>query len=214
MSPEQPPLIYVIAGVNGAGKSSIQGAAILRAHGHDYNPDEAAATLRATNPKLTQIEANSIAWHNGVALLKTAIQEKLDYSFESTLGANTIPGLLRDAANGGFNVRVWYVGLSSPELHISRVRRRVSRGGHPISESDIRRRYDASRANLINLIPHLTGFKVFDNSAEADPYEGQPPKPELLLHVERGQILAPSDLSMTPAWAEPIVAAAIKHEQH
>lgn len=117
--------------------------------------------LGPLTPNLRKIEANSIAWHNGVALLKTAIQEKLDYSFESTLGANTIPGLLRDAANGGFNVRVWYVGLSSPELHISRVRRRVSRGGHPISESDIRRRYDASRANLINLIPHLTGFKVF-----------------------------------------------------
>ena len=91
MSPEKPPLIYVIAGVNGAGKSSIQGAAILRANGHYYNPDEAATRLRLVNPELTQIEANSIAWHNGVELLRKAIKEKLDYSFESTLGANTIP---------------------------------------------------------------------------------------------------------------------------
>lgn len=66
----------------------------------------------AADPKLTQETANSIAWHNGVELLRMAIKEKLDYSFESTLGAKTIPGLLRDAANEGLHVRIWYVGLS------------------------------------------------------------------------------------------------------
>lgn len=208
MSPDKPPLIYVIAGVNGAGKSSIQGAAILKANGHYYNPDEAAARLMAADPELTQVAANSIAWQNGVELLRKAIKEKLDYSFESTLGANTIPGLLRDAANEGLHVRIWYVGLSSPELHIDRVRRRVSRGGHSIPESDIRRRYETSRQNLIQLIPHSTGLKVFDNSVEADPHSARTPKPKLLLHVERGRIVAPSDLTITPAWAEPIISAA------
>lgn len=211
MPPEEPPLIYVIAGVNGAGKSSIQGATILKANGHYYNPDEAAARLRAADPELTQIEANSLAWHNGVELLKRAIKERLDFSFESTLGANTIPRLLLEAANEGLHVRVWYVGLSSPELHIARVRQRVSRGGHSISDEDIRRRYERSRVNLIELIPHLMGLKVFDNSTGADPEEGQPPKPELLLHVENQRIVGPSDLTKTPTWAEPIVAAAIKH---
>jgi predicted ABC-type ATPase len=210
MPPKKPPLIYVIAGVNGAGKSSIQGAAIVKANAHYYNPDEAAARLMADD-NLTQVAANSKAWHNGVELLRKAINERLDFSFESTLGATTIPGLLRDAANQGFDVRVWYVGLSSPELHVARVRQRVSRGGHSISETDIRRRYERSLLNLIELMPHLTGLKVFDNSVEADPAEGQPPTPQLLLHVESRRIVAPSDLSMTPAWAEPIVAAAIKH---
>jgi predicted ABC-type ATPase len=211
MSPEKPPLIYVIAGVNGAGKSSIQGAAIVKANAHYYNPDEAAARIRLANPELTQIEANSIAWQNGVDLLKNAIKERLDFAFESTLGANTIPNLLRGAADEGFHVRVWYVGLSSPELHIARVRQRVNRGGHSIPESDIRRRYERSRQNLIALMPPLIGFKVFDNSAEADPSEGQPPTPRLLLHVESQRIVGPSDLTMTPPWAEPIIAAAIEN---
>lgn len=210
MPPEKPPLIYVIAGVNGAGKSSIQGAAILKANALYYNPDEAAARLRAADPMLTQLAANSAAWQNGVELLRKAIKERLDFSFESTLGANTIPGLLREAANAGFHVRIWYVGLSSPELHIARVQQRVSRGGHSISESDIRRRYERSRLNLIELMPHLIGFKVFDNSADADPHLGQAPKPDLILHVEDRRIVGPSDLRNTPAWAEPIVTAAIK----
>lgn len=213
MPPDAPPLIYVIAGVNGAGKSSIQGAAILKANAHYYNPDEAAAALRVADPKLTQEEANSVAWHNGVELLKKAAKEKLNFSFESTLAGNTIPNLLRDAANTGLHVRIWYVALSSPELHIARVRQRVSRGGHDIPEDVIRDRYDRSRSNLIELIPHLSGLKVFDNSAEADPERGTLPKPELLLHLENRRIITTSDLTTTPAWAEPIVAAAIKHSR-
>jgi predicted ABC-type ATPase len=56
------PRIYVLAGVNGAGKSSIGGAAI-RASGADYyNPDEAARELMVTQPGLTLAEANAAAW--------------------------------------------------------------------------------------------------------------------------------------------------------
>jgi hypothetical protein len=47
------------------------------------------------------------------------------------------------------------------------------------------------------------------NSAEADPAAGSAPRPLLVLHVERGRIVGPSDLSSTPEWARPIVAAAL-----
>jgi hypothetical protein len=32
----------------------------------------------------------------------------------------------------------------------------------------------------------------------------------LVLHVDHGEIVAPQDLSKTPTWARPIVAAALK----
>jgi len=211
MSPEKPSRIYVIAGVNGAGKSSIQGAMTLETGAHYYNPDEAARGLMDADPHLTQLAANSFAWNNGVDLLREAIKEKLDFSFESTLGATTIPRLLREAAAEGLRVHIWYVGLSSPELHIARVRQRVRRGGHFISEEDIRRRYERSRPNLIELIPLLTSLRVFDNSFEADPEASKTPKPVLVLHMNDGRIIGPPDLSNTPAWAKPIVAAAIKY---
>jgi len=86
----------------------------------------------------------------------------------------------------------------------------VNRGGHDISEEDIRRRYERSRLNLIDLLPVLRALRIFDNSAEADPADGQTPKPILVLSVERGKILEPKDLTHTPAWAKPIVAAALK----
>src|SRR6266436_8313419 len=100
------PSIYVIAGVNGAGKSSVAGEAFRQSGADYYNPDEAARLLRAANPTLTQTEANGAAWHEGVRLLKRAIDERLDFAFETTLGARTIPRLLREAAKAGAEIYV------------------------------------------------------------------------------------------------------------
>jgi predicted ABC-type ATPase len=211
-SERQRPSIYVIAGVNGAGKSSVAGETLRQAGANYYNADEAARLLMTANTTLTQTEANSAAWHEGVRLLKRAIDERLDFAFETTLGANTIPRLLRKAARAGIEIYVWYVGLESPELHIARVQSRVARGGHDISEADIRRRYEHSRLNLIDLLPVLRALRMFDNSAESDPARGQTPKPLLLLSMERGKIIEPKDLTHTPAWAKPIVVAALKHK--
>jgi len=214
MTTSKRPSIHVLAGVNGAGKSSIGGAAIRQHGGEYFNPDEAARVLREKDPTLTQADANSAAWRQGVRLLKRAIEEGLDFTFETTLGGSTITTLLMQAAERGIEVHVWYVGLSSPELHVTRVQARVSQGGHDIPEDDIHRRYEHSRLNLIALLPHLTTLHVYDNSVDADPAAGRTPKPTPVLYMGRGKILGPPDLVATPNWAKPIVAAALKLTQH
>jgi len=143
-------------------------------------------------------------------LLERAIAEQLDFAFETTLGGNTITHLLEQALDAGMEVRIWYVGLSSPELHIARVRARVAKGGHDIPEGDIRKRYDRGRLNLIQLLPRLTELRVYDNSDEADPSSGVAPAPKLVLHLDGGRIMNAGALASTPDWAKPIVAAAMK----
>ena len=201
----------MLAGVNGAGKSSIGGAAIRAAGADYYNPDEAARELQAAQPGLSLADANAAAWQAGRRLLERAIQEQLDFAFETTLGGNTIPRLLGEAARRGSEVRIWYVGLESPELHIERVAARVRRGGHPIPEETIRRRYERSRLNLIELLPSLAALKVYNNSEDAEPEAGAAPTPRLVLHLETGRIVGPGpeEVARTPAWARPIVVAAV-----
>lgn len=213
MAQRPAPRIYVLAGVDGAGKSSIAGAAFRQSGGQYFNPDEAARELKSRRAGLSQAAANGAAWQQGRRLLERAIAERLDYAFESTLGASTLPALLTQAAGKGFEVRIWYAGLASPEQHLARVRARVARGGHDIPEADIRRRYEHSRLNLIALLPHLAALRVYDNSAEADPAAGKLPHPRLVLHLEGGRIMNPQALARTPAWARPIVAAALKEQQ-
>ena len=201
--------LLVLAGPNGSGKSSIAGA-LLRQHGGDYfNPDEVARAMADLDPLLDVREANSRAWREGVRLLVEAIASGRDFNLETTLGGQTITRLLRDAIAGGTSVVVWYVALATPELHVTRVKARVAEGGHDIPEDDIRRRCDASRLNLIDLMPGLTVLKVFDNSKHADIAGGEAPDPQLLLHMERGRIVALCDLATAPEWAKPILAAAL-----
>jgi predicted ABC-type ATPase len=209
------PRLFVLAGTNGAGKSSIGGATI-RAHGAQYfNPDEAAAAIRQARPHLSPTQANSAAWHEGKRLLQHAIARRLDYNFETTLGGRSFAELLIKAAKEGCEVRVWYVGLASPEHHIARVKARVKKGGHDIPEADIRRRFDQSRLQLIALLPHLSELRLYDNTHEADPHQGQPPRPQLVLHWQAATGAAPQAkfhvaLQDTPGWCKPIVMAALK----
>ncbi|MGH9499569.1 MAG: AAA family ATPase [Terriglobales bacterium] len=206
----QGPRIYVLAGPNGAGKSSI-GGAMLRSAGAEYfNPDEAAARILTRSPGLSQEAANSAAWNHGRRLLERAIAERKHLAFETTLGGNTIPRLLAEAHNAGIEVRVWFIGLESPELHVARVRARVASGGHDIPEASIRERYDRSRMNLIRLMPRVAELFVYDNSRQADPQREQAPEPKLILHMVGSRVTECCKLTTAPNWTKPILAAAMK----
>lgn len=198
----------MLAGVNGAGKSSLGGAMIRESGGVYFNPDEAARRLREREPRLSQAEANGLAWHQGRRLLERALAEGLDYAFETTLGASTIPALLKKGAESGARVHVWYVGLDSPQRHLARVRSRVKAGGHDIPEADIRRRWDRSRENLVWLMPRLAALKVFDNSVEGDPRRGRSPQLRLLIEMRDGHLVSMAE--EIPDWARPLAARALQ----
>lgn len=215
--------IYVLAGCNGAGKSSIGGAALRQSGGEFFNPDEAALRIAAANttrsPPLTQAQINGAAWNQGRRLLQRAIDEHADFAFETTLGGKTMTALLEQAAGAGLAVHMWFVGLTDVELHIDRVRRRVAKGGHDIPAKKTRERFENGRVNLIRLLPSLAELYLYDNSADADPDRGKNPLPRRLLHYRKRRIVSPTNLKTlleaTPAWAKPIVAAAIKlHLSH
>ncbi len=205
------PVLYVLAGVNGAGRSAI-GGQLLRQRGRVYfNPDEFARDLgRQTGRGVEQ--SNAEAWQFGKELLERTISAGRNHAFETTLGGNTMPRLIRDAATAGHRVVVWYCGLVSPELHIERVRQRVAAGGHDIAEDLIRRRWRRSRENLIALMPFLSDLRVFDNSRPKKRRTGNIPPPTEVLRFRHRQIIypEPAGLPNTPEWARPIVEAALQ----
>ncbi len=210
--PADPFVITVLAGVNGAGKSSVGGAHLQQNGGVFYNPDLLARAAREASPSLTAQQANAYAWQRGKELLEAAIANRLDFNFETTLGGETITALLIEAANKGATLNVWYAGLSTVDLHLKRVASRVNKGGHPIPEADIRKRWIASHVNLVKLLPHVTTLRVYDNSVEKDPNKGQAPEPKLVLSVANRAIVfpGPDEVKDTPEWAKPVVVAAFK----
>lgn len=210
--PAEPFVITVLAGVNGAGKSSVGGAYLQLNGGVFYNPDLVARAVREASPSRTPQEANAYAWQRGKELLEAALANRTDFNFETTLGGETITKLLIEAAKKGATLNLWYAGLSSVDLHIKRVTSRVEKGGHPIPEADIRKRWIGSHVNLVKLLPHVTNLRVYDNSAEKDPDKGQAPEPKLVLSVTNRAIdfPGPDEVKDTPEWAKPIVVATFK----
>ncbi|MCS4233050.1 hypothetical protein [Stenotrophomonas sp. BIGb0135] len=200
--------ILVLAGVNGAGKSSLLGT-LLEAQGLSwYNPD--AFTRALVQAGWVEAEANAMAWHEGTRRLRQAMADGSDFAFESTLGGNTIPRLLGEAC-ASHEVAIWFCGLDSVDLHVERVAARVSRGGHDIPQDKIRARYDASRENLIDLLPSLAELHVYDNSAPLDEQGRADPRP--LLQLDRDGLHYPvsvAELLHTPDWAKPIVMRAME----
>lgn len=206
------PVLYVLAGVNGAGKSSIGGHLLQRDGLTWFNPDTFARELKVATG-CDQETANAHAWQESVQRLDEAIAKGLNYAFETTLGGKTIAARILEATRT-HDVLIWFCGLSSSELHIARVKARVAAGGHPIPEEKIRERYPLAQLNLIKLMPHVAYIQVYDNSIEAAA-DGTVPNPLLVLEMENGQVISPvpdnlEALQSAPEWTKPILEAALR----
>jgi predicted ABC-type ATPase len=207
-APVRRPVLLVLAGVNGAGKSSIGGNVMLRRAGLAwFNPDTYTRLLVQSGLPLP--EANAQAWRHGVDLLDRAIAAGHNHAFETTLGGQTMVRKIAAAAQT-HDVLVWFCGLSSPEQHLARVAARVAAGGHDIPQAKIRERWVNAPLHLIALMPHLAELRVFDNSADAA-VGARVQDPVPVLHVRQGQVVFPQslqELQRTPGWAKAIVKAA------
>jgi predicted ABC-type ATPase len=206
------PVLYVLAGVNGAGKSTVGGHLLERNGLTWFNPDTFARELRAATG-CNQETANVHAWQEGIRRFDAAIVKGLNHAFETTLGGSTVTAKILEATKT-HDVLIWYCGLSSPELHIARVNARVTAGGHAIPEAKIRERYPLAQLNLIKLMPHVAYIKVYDNSIEAAT-DGTVPDPLLVLEMENGRVISPTPddlkaLQSAPEWTKPLLEAALR----
>ncbi|MEO8546357.1 MAG: AAA family ATPase [Burkholderiaceae bacterium] len=203
------PVLFVLAGVNGAGKSSIGGHLLRQAGLTWFNPDTFARELVATTG-CGQTEANATAWQEGLRRLDEALAKRQNFAFETTLGGNTVAARIAAAAPT-HDVVLWYCGLSSPALHIARVQARVAAGGHDIPEAKIHERWHTSLQNLIALLPQLSQLQVYDNSAQVEAGEVVA-DPLLVAEMRRGKLTWPTTLEAlraTPQWAKPLLEAAL-----
>ena len=202
--------IYVFAGVNGSGKSSILGEFVKSQGGSFFNPDAYAKDLMAIDRSLSLAEAQSEAWLFGKNELESACDEGAPFAFETTLGGNTITSILLSAAKSGAKISVYYIGLNSVELNIERVAARVARGGHDIPIEKIRQRWEGSLLNIIKLLPYLNELLVYDNSKTVA--EASRPAPETLIRISNQKIVGGSQSLLYddfPEWAQPIAMEAI-----
>lgn len=160
------PNFYILAGPNGAGKTTA--AYTLLPEVLDVrnfvNADEIARGLSPFDVEAVAFEAGRIMLHRIDYLLTNSA----DFAIETTLSTRSYVQTIRRARALGYTVTLVFVYLSSPELAVDRVAKRVAAGGHNIPEAVIRRRYDRALRNLDALyMPVCDYFIVINNSGEA-----------------------------------------------
>lgn len=157
----KPPIIFIFAGNNGSGKSTIRNL-MLDFLGTEINVD-ADAIARRLDPRHPESK-NLSAGREAIKLIRECIDTKRDFSMETTLAGRNAILQMRLAKENGYEITMFYVGLNNVSLNIQRVANRVKNGGHNIPTENIIRRHHISIKNLIGNIELIDNLIVMDNS--------------------------------------------------
>lgn len=155
--------LYIISGCNGAGKTTASYTVLPEILDcREYvNADEIAKGLSPFNPESVAIEAGRLMLKR-IDYLMTA---GVSFSIETTLATKSYVNLVRRAHKQGYNVKLLFFWLESPEMAKLRVAERVAKGGHNIPEDVIERRYYAGIRNLFNLFMNEVDYwAIFMNT--------------------------------------------------
>lgn len=155
--------IYIIAGCNGAGKTTASFTILPQVLECDefVNADEIARGLSPFHPERVSIEAGKLMLQR----ISKLMLSKATFALETTLSTRSYVSLINRAHKAGYEVELIFFWLSSPEVAIQRVAKRVAEGGHNIPEDVIRRRYDAGIHNLFNIYGHVVDrWVLVDNN--------------------------------------------------
>ena len=160
--PAPKPTIYLIAGCNGAGKTTFAKEFLP----HEvkclrfYNADEIARGLSPLDPSAGAIKAGRLL----LSEVRDSITRHETFALESTLSGKTYVRIFQHALSLGFELELHYLWLSQVEQAIARVRRRVRMGGHDVPVADIRRRFKRSLNHLVSdYLPLTTRWAIWDN---------------------------------------------------
>jgi predicted ABC-type ATPase len=160
--PEARPIIYLIAGCNGAGKTTFA-KSFLPNEGNCLNflnADLIAQGLSPLNARAAAMKAGRVL----LAEFHTFVARHETFAFESTLSGTTYVRLLKQAKRKGFRLYLHYLWLPSPAIAMARVRERVKKGGHDVPEADVRRRFSRSLRHFVNdYAPLADRWAVWDN---------------------------------------------------
>jgi predicted ABC-type ATPase len=160
--PSRRPTIYVIAGCNGAGKTTFAKEFLpnevkcLRF----LNADEIARGLSPLKPSAGAMAAGRLL----LTQVRECILRRETFALESTLSGKTYVRLFKEAKRLGYEIELHYLWIPSAILAVARVRQRVQLGGHNVPALDVRRRFKRSLVHLLSdYLPLAASWAIWDS---------------------------------------------------
>ena len=157
------PKLYIIAGCNGAGKTTASFTILPEVLGckEFINADEIAKGLSPFQPESVAVQAGRIM----LARMDELLQKGETFAFETTLATKSYKQKIEWAQANGYEVTLLFFWLRNVTMAKERVAQRVAEGGHSIPTETIERRYHNGIANLFAIYIDMVDIcYIFDNS--------------------------------------------------
>lgn len=196
------PVLIVIAGPNGSGKTSVT-SKILH---HEWMEDAVYI-----NPDIVAQEKFG-DWNSREAVMQSVqyceslrercLAERRSLIFETVLSVEDKIDYIMRAKEAGFFVRFFFVCTAYPTINAARIAGRVMEGGHDVPITKIISRYYKSIANGCIVSEFADRTYVYDNSVDnADA--------QLLFRLKDGK-MAKKYIGDIPRWALPMYEGTLK----
>jgi predicted ABC-type ATPase len=155
--------LYIIAGPNGVGKTTFAREFLPNyADCRNFvNADLIAQAIAPFSPETAAVRAGRMMLNE----IRSFAKKRVSFAFETTLSGRGYLSLLRRLKAEGYKIHIFFLWVEGVDLALSRVRERVSRGGHDVPEMVVRRRFGRSIGNFMREYRQLVdSWALFDNS--------------------------------------------------
>lgn len=185
------PILWVLAGGNGAGKSTFY-RQFLKPKGIPFvNADIIAKEIAPDATDIASYNAAILAEHQRTG----AVERHETFCYETVFSHDSKLDFLAAAMGAGYKINLVIIYLLSADINRARVAQRVAEGGHPVPEDKINERIPRTHQNM-SMAAHLCDeVFVFDNSRADDPFQ-------LVMRITHGSATLYSDDA--PDWVQDI----------
>lgn len=191
------PVLIVIAGPNGSGKTTITSKILKHEWMEDavyVNPDQVAQERFGDwNSKEAVMQAVEYCEKQR----ENCLLDRKSLIFETVLSSEDKVDFIRRAREAGFFIRIFFVATSHPSINAARIAQRVMEGGHDVPITKVISRYYKSILNCKRCATLADRTYIYDNSIDdADA--------RLLFRMTSGQLFKQYTDDI-PEWAMPIL---------
>lgn len=158
--------LWILAGGNGAGKTTFYNQYIAKYGIKFVNADLIAKDLDSNQPEDLSYQAATIA----AKIREDLIGKGATFCFETVFSHESKIDFIAQAKAQGYQVILIYIHLSTSQLNEARVNQRVSEGGHHVPVQKIHTRIPRTMKHIKKALELVDEARLLDNSSHDNPF--------------------------------------------